>query len=364
MPMPNQAAAQKPPLDTLISTDDFEQVASKTLSPKAWAFASSAATDLHTKRRNRSDYAAIGLRPRILRNVSTVDLSTKILGHGLRLPVFCSPVAMAGLVHPEGEKDIGRACKESGSAQCVSTSAWFPIEDVRRAVDSHDVATPHMVPLFFQLYVNKDREQSRVLIQRARKAGATALFVTVDAPIPGKREADERVWADEGISSGMSGAAAGNDSKGGALGRTMGSYVDPSLSWEDISWIRSCAPDLRLVLKGIQTCEDAVMAVEAGVDAIVISNHGGRSLDTSPSTIMTLLELHMNCPHVFGAIDILIDGGISRGTDIFKALCLGAKAVGIGRGSLYSVNYGREGVFKYIESRSHYVSVASFPSVC
>ncbi|KAF4120158.1 L-lactate dehydrogenase (cytochrome) [Geosmithia morbida] len=338
---PTMASGTKPPLSTLISTHDFEQAASHTLAPKTWAFISSAATDLHTKARNRRDYASIGLRPRALRDVSTVDLSTTMLGHVVRVPIFCSPVAMAGLVHEEGEKDIARACGDSGVAQCVSTSASFPIEDVRSAVGS--------MPLFFQLYVDRDRERSRRLLRRARDAGASAIFLTVDAPVPGKREADERIRAGNGLSSGMSGATAGNDAKGGALGRTMGAWIDASVSWADLAWLRSCAPGLRIVLKGVQTCEDAVMAAQAGVDAIVVSNHGGRSLDTAASSIMALLEMRVNCPHVFDAMDVLVDGGVTRGTDIFKALCLGAKAVGIGRGSLYALNYGREGVAKYIE---------------
>ena len=341
----------KPPLASLISTYDFEHVASKTFTPKAWAFVSSAATDLHTKARNISAYASITLRPRALVDVSSVDLSTTILGHSIRSPIFCSPTAMAKLVHPEGEKDIGRACKAAGIAQCVSTSASFSLEDIAMTVDDHQVTAPHKTPIFFQLYVDKNRENSRKLLERAQKVGAKAIFLTVDAPIPGKREADERIMTDGTHQSGMSGAKASNDSKGGSLGRSMGGFIDASVSWRDIPWLRSCVPGMPIVLKGIQTSEDALLAMKAGVDAIIISNHGGRSLDTSPATIMVLLEIHRNCPEVFKAMEVYIDGGIRRGTDIFKALCLGAKAVGIGRGALYSVNYGREGVERYIESK-------------
>lgn len=341
----------KPPLASLISTHDFELAASKTFSPKAWAFVSSAATDLHTRDRNRSTWSHIHLRPRALRNVAEVDLSASMLGHRLRMPIFCSPVAMAKMVHEEGEKGIGRACKESGIAQCVSTSASYPVEEITSAIAAHPVSTPFDVPIFFQLYVDKQRENSRRLVRRAREAGASAVFLTIDAPIPGKREADERIQSDASLASGMSGAAANNDAKGGAIGRTMGGYIDASVSWDDIPWLKDCAAGMSIVLKGIQTCEDAVMAMEAGVDAIVVSNHGGRSLDTAPATIMVLLELHKNCPEVFKAMDVFVDGGICRGTDIFKALCLGAKAVGIGRGQLYGLNYGHEGVSRYIESK-------------
>ncbi|KFH46246.1 Cytochrome b2-like protein [Hapsidospora chrysogenum ATCC 11550] len=344
----------KPPLNTLISAHDFELVASQTFQPKAWAFVSSAATDLHTKTRNATAYANIGLRPRGLRDVSRVDLSTTMLGHSIRAPMFCGPVAMAALVHEQGEKDIGRACKQAGIAQCVSTSASYSIDDISAAIDAHQLphdadGRPHHVPRFFQLYVDKQRDNSRRLLQRARDAGASAIFLTIDAPVPGKREADERIQSDETLHSGMSGAAPANDSKGGALGRTMGGYIDASVSWADIPWLRSCIPGLPIVLKGVQTSEDAVAAMEAGVDAIVVSNHGGRSLDTSPPTVMVLLELRRNCPDVFRSMEVFVDGGITRGTDIFKALCLGARAVGLGRGTLYALNYGHEGVARYIE---------------
>ncbi|ODA77400.1 hypothetical protein RJ55_07029 [Drechmeria coniospora] len=339
----------KPSIDTLISTHDFEAVASRTLQPKTWAFISSAATDLVTKQRNVTAYADITLRPRTLRDVSHVDLSTSMLGHGLRVPLFCSPAAMAVLVHPAGEKAIGTACKASGIAQCVSTSASYPLRHITAAVRDHPVDTPHDMPVFFQLYVDKNRENTRRLIQDAVEAGAKALFLTVDCPVPGKREADERVQAGVAVTSPLSGATAGHDSKGSALGRTMGRFIDPALSWSDIPWIRSCAPGLPLVLKGIQTSEDAVLAVQARVDGIVVSNHGGRSLDTTPAAILILLELRRNCPDLFDRMDVYVDGGISRGTDIFKALCLGAKAVGIGRGTLFAVNYGYEGVVRYIE---------------
>ncbi|CAH0024076.1 unnamed protein product [Clonostachys rhizophaga] len=347
--------ATKPSLDTLISTHDFELVASKTFSPKAWAFVSSAATDLYTKQRNATTFSKIRLRPRALRDVSRVDLGTTMLGHRIRAPLFCSPVAMSKLVHEEGEKDVSRACKTLGIAQCVSTSASYPLSEIASAMRAHPVLHDDdddrgiEVPLFFQLYVDKNRENSRRLLQRARDAGAKAIFLTIDAPVPGKREADERIRSDESLSSGMSGVGVRNDAKGGGIGRVMGGYIDASVSWRDIPWLRSCVPGLPVVLKGVQTCEDAILAAGAGVDAIVVSNHGGRSLDTSSESVMVLLEMHRNCPEVFRSVEVYVDGGITRGTDIFKALCLGARAVGIGRGQLYGLNYGHEGVARYIE---------------
>lgn len=350
---------EKPDLSTLINTYDFEEVASHTLTTKTWAFYSSAATDLHTKRRNNSTYSKIGLRPRILTNVKNTSTSTTMLGQKMAVPIYGCPTALMKLVDPDGEKTMGRGLKRAGCPQTVSTQASFPIDEIFEGVRSGpyvgnsgdpERTTDEEFPIFFQLYVDKDRSKSEALLKKVEAIGVKAIFVTVDAPIPGKREADERVKSDESIVTPMSGVQAKNDKKGGALGRIMGSFVDSSLCWKDLAWLRRCT-SLPLVLKGVQTSMDAKMAMEHGIDGIVLSNHGGRSLDTSPASIMVLLELQKNCPEVFDKMEVFVDGGIMRGTDIFKALCLGAKAVGIGRGLLYALNYGEEGVEKYIESK-------------
>lgn len=228
-------------------------------------------------------------------------------------------------------------------------------------------------PFFFQLYINKDRSASEQLLAQAERSGIKAVFVTVDAPVPGKREADERVQADAAEilqPLPMSKAQATNDAKGGGLGRTMGRYIDAGFEWDDLKWLRQ-ATKLPIILKGIQTAEDALMAMQHGVDAIIVSNHGGRSLDTyvlqsgsgssqiremilttnrSPSSIAVLMEIRQCCPQVFERLEVFVDSGIRRGTDVVKALCLGAKAVGMGRQFLYSLTYGQEGVEHLIES--------------
>lgn len=333
----------KPPLSTLINTHDFEQAASTSLTPKTWAFYSSAATDLHSKGRNASIYADIGLRPRILTDVTHVDTATTMLGQKMSMPLFCAPAAMARLVHPDGEKALVQGLQAGGLAHCVSTNASFPIEDIVSSVKE-------TMPIFFQLYVDKDRTKSESLLRQVDGLGIKGVFVTVDAPIPGKREADERMEADETLATPMSGAVAKNDSKGGSLGRLMGKYIDPSLCWRDLRWLKR-STSMPIVLKGVMTAMDAKRAMQEGVAAIVLSNHGGRNLDTSPTPILVLLEIQKCCPEVFDRMEVYVDGGIMRGTDIFKALCLGARAVGIGRGFLYALNYGQEGVEKYVESK-------------
>lgn len=341
------AAHEKPPLSTIINANDFELIASRTLPAKTWAFYSSAATDTHTLRRNLSFYSRIWLRPRILRDVSTVSTRTSMLGHPINVPLFVSPAALAKLVHPTGELGIARGCAKERVPQCISTNASYPIEEILAA---NGGASAH--PFFFQLYVNKDRAQSEALLKKVAALGVTAIFLTVDAAVPGKREADERVAADESMDGApMSGAKPTNDKKGGGLGRIMGSYIDSSLAWSDLPWLRSVWPG-KIVLKGIQGAEDARRAAQAGVDGIILSNHGGRSLDTSPPAVMVLLECQRCCPEIFEQIEVFVDGGIRRGTDVLKCLCLGATAVGLGRSPLYAVNYGAEGVEHLIDGES------------
>ncbi|KAJ3548350.1 hypothetical protein NM208_g1062 [Fusarium decemcellulare] len=331
---------EKPPLDTIISTLDFEEIAAKTLPAKTWAFYSSAATDLITKRMNAECFDQIMLRPRMLIDVAEIDTEQTILGCKSDVPFYFSPTAMAKLVHPEGEKAVARGCKGNKVIQTISTQASYPVDEIISSGEKDQ-------SFFFQLYVNKDRSKSEDLLARVQGLGIKAIFVTIDAPVPGKREADERAKAEEGLSI-PSGSKARSDNKGGGYGRIMGRWVDASLSWKDISWLRKhwSGP---IVLKGVMTAMDAKLAAEHGLDGIVLSNHGGRNLDTSPASILLLLELQKNCPVVFDKLEVLVDGGIRRGTDVFKALCLGAKAVGIGRGFLYALNYGQEGVEKYVE---------------
>ncbi|KAI8960108.1 FMN-dependent dehydrogenase-domain-containing protein [Daldinia sp. FL1419] len=349
---PPQNSLEKPPLDSLINARDFEVAAKASFTPKAWAFVSSAATDCLTKERNASAYKDITLRPRVLKNVKDVDISTTILGNRVAAPIFCAPTSMGRIFHPQGERELGRGCQRLGIPQCVSTSCSFPLPEVMDAVEEEsrcqETKSSGAVPVFFQLYVDRDRRKSEALLRMVRERGVKGIFITVDAPVIGKREADERVKSDENLRAPMSGAQARNDAKGGALGRLMGGFIDASLTWDDVAWVRRHAPGLPIALKGIQTAADAVKAMKVGVDAIYISNHGGRSLDTSPATILVLLELQKCCPQVFDEIEVYIDGGITRGTDIFKALCLGARAVGIGRGFLFSLNYGKEGIEKFI----------------
>lgn len=337
LPVSDAAQSTGPPsIESLISVHDFEDIAQQVLTAKAYAFYSSAATDLVTQRANIQVWRDLLLRPRVLRDVSQVSIKRKILGCESDAPFFVSPAAMARLAHPEGELALARGCGQENIIQTISNNASYPLSDIVKAGNPGQ-------PFFFQLYVNSERQKTEQLLAKVKSLGIKAIFVTVDAPIPGKREADERLAAGN-LASAVSGAVAVSDKKGGGLGRVMAKYIDSSLNWSDLAWLKRASGGLPIVLKGVQTAADAKKATEYPVDAILLSNHGGRSLDTVQTPMWTLLEIHKQCPEVLEKLEVYVDGGISRGADILKALALGATAVGIGRPYLYSLVYGQEGV--------------------
>lgn len=337
---------EKPGLERIINAHDFEVVASKTTTRKTWAFYSSASNDLITRDANKSSFDRIYLRPRVLQNVREVCTTSKILGCPVNSPLFVSPAAMVKLIHPDGELAIARACQTKGLVHGISNNASFPMKEIT-------AASPE-ASYFFQLYVNWDRAKSAGLLREcSANPCIKAIFITVDAAWPGKREADERVRADESLSVPMAPSQGSNDKKGGGLGRVMGRFIDPGLTWDDLVWARKHT-HLPLVLKGVMTADDAIMAMDAGMDGVLLSNHGGRNLDTSPPSMITLLELHKRCPEVFDRMEVYVDSGVRRGTDVLKAICLGATAVGMGRSVLFATNYGQEGVEHLFDSKSAY----------
>ncbi|KAJ5816722.1 Aldolase-type TIM barrel [Penicillium robsamsonii] len=330
----------KPPLSSILSTRDFERVAQGTLSKKAWAFYSSAANDLISKEANQSFYSRIWFRPRLMRDVTNLDTRCQFQGIETSSPIMVAPAAMAKLAHETGEKGLARAAAARNIIHCIATTASYPLEDI--------VSAAPKANFFFQLYVHKDRSVTELLLKRVWAAGIRVIMVTIDAPVPGKREADERVRTEQVISMPMTGTTARNDNSGSGLTRTTGGFIDSSLNWGDIPWLKKVWKG-KVMLKGIQCVEDAQTAAQLGVQGIVLSNHGGRNLDTSPPALLTLLELHYHDPAIFQQTEVYIDGGITRGTDILKALCLGAKGVLIGRPFLYALNYGEEGIVHLID---------------
>ncbi|KAJ5397653.1 FMN-dependent dehydrogenase-domain-containing protein [Penicillium cosmopolitanum] len=330
---------QNPPLDDIINLDDFEAVAKNTFSPKSWAYHSGAANDCFTRDENRDFFRRIWLRPAIMRDVSRVKTQSSLFGCKLDIPVFVAPVGAAKMSHEEGELPLARGAASSGIIHCISTMASYSLAEI---LDQ----TPTQA--FYQLYINRDRSKTEALVRLAEKTGKVkALFVTADLPVMSKREADERIKLDEGTQW-INVAKDNNNSptgkkKSAGLAKANSSFIDSTLNWDDLRWLRSISK-LPIVLKGVQRAEDARLAMRAGFDGIVISNHGGRAADTTPPTILVLLEIHRYCPEVFGKMKVLVDGGFRRGSDIVKAICLGASAVGLGRSFAYALNYGQDGV--------------------
>lgn len=342
-----------PPLASLINLHDFENVAKQHLTANAWAYYFSGADDEISKRQNAKAYQRVSLRPRVLRSIRTVDTKTSILGQPVLLPVYMSPVGIVKLAHPDGECALAAAAGKEGLAQVLANGSSFPVERVMDARITKDQ------PIFCQLYVNRDISKSEETVRRAEKAGASAIWLTVDSPVVGKREMDERVNLQIQVSS-ISGflirflTKQARDDPQGKLGqgvaKTMASSISPFIDWDILNWLRGLTR-LPVVIKGIQCVEDAVLAYQHGVQGIVLSNHGGRSQDTAQSPLLTLLEIRRYAPFLLhGPMQIFVDGGIRRGTDVLKALALGATAVGLGRPFLYSMaaGYGEEGARRAI----------------
>ncbi|TGZ83695.1 hypothetical protein EX30DRAFT_327342 [Ascodesmis nigricans] len=339
-------ASSLPPLSHQLNLDNFEKTAEKVLSEKAWAYYSSSANDGETLRLNREIYRSILLRQRVFRDVSAVDTGTTLLGQRSSLPVFISPAAAARLAHPDGEAAICRAAGKEGVIQCVSNNASMTVEEISAARDtSSSIWGAGGQNLWWQLYLQVDRSKSAAFLHRISQpsSGYTAVILTLDAPWPGKREADERASLPPPELE-MGGSA------GAGVGKQLFAGTESSITWQDLEWVREHT-HLPIILKGIQTHQDAAIAARNPlVKGIMLSNHGGRALDTAPPAVLVLLEIRKHCPWVLQKIEVYVDGGIRRGADVVKCLALGARAVGIGRPALYSLaGYGEEGVRRMLQ---------------
>ncbi|RDW93783.1 L-lactate dehydrogenase (cytochrome) [Aspergillus mulundensis] len=340
---PEEAAREEriqrmPSLQACYNLLDFETVARSVMKKTAWAYYSSGADDEITMRENHQAFQKIWFRPRILVDVENVDFSTKMLGTKCSIPFYVTATALGKLGNPEGEVVLTRAAHDHDVIQMIPTLASCSFDEIVDARRGDQVQ-------WLQLYVNKDRAITKKIIEHAEARGCKGLFITVDAPQLGRREKDMRSkFSDVGSNVQASGGDSVDRSQGAA--RAISSFIDPSLSWKDIPWFQSVTK-MPIVLKGVQCVEDVLRAVEAGVQGVVLSNHGGRQLDTAPSGVEVLAQV-MPILRERGwenRIEIFIDGGVRRATDILKALCLGAKGVGIGRPFLYAMSaYGQPGV--------------------
>lgn len=318
----------------LVNLHDFETTAATVLSQAAYDYYRGGARDELCLLRNRQAYSRYAVLYRVLAGVEQVDLSTTVLGHPVRLPVLTAPTAFHQMAHPEGEAASARATTEAGSIFILSTLSNRPIEEVVSVASG---------PVFFQLYVYKDRAVTRQLVQRAEQAGARALVVTVDAPVLAIREKDRRNRFQ--LPAGLKLAnltGVGEDSLGQTgLAEYVASQLDPSLSWKDLDWLVQ-QTRLPVVVKGIVRPDDALEAFRRGARAVVVSNHGGRQLDHAPASLDCVQRVRQALP---AEVEVWMDGGIRRGGEILLALALGASAVLIGRPVLWGLaSRGAEGV--------------------
>ncbi|KAG6292793.1 hypothetical protein E4U09_003271 [Claviceps aff. purpurea] len=332
-----QRVEQKPLLSQCYNMFDFEAVARRVMKKTAWGYYSSGADDEITMRENHNAFHRIWFRPRVLVNVENIDLSTTMLETKCSIPFYVTATALGKLGNPEGEVVLTRAAHTHNVIQMIPTLASCSFDEIVDARRGDQVQ-------WLQLYVNKDREITRKIVQHAEKRGCKGLFITVDAPQLGRREKDMRSkFSAEQGSSIQSGHETDN-SQGAA--RAISGFIDPSLCWEDVAWFKSITR-MPIILKGVQCVQDVLRAVQVGARGVVLSNHGGRQLDTARSGVEILAETMpvLRAQGLEDQIDVFIDGGVRRATDILKALCLGARGVGIGRPFLYAMSaYGQPGV--------------------
>lgn len=322
--MPN---GRKPPLARIppevAAVSDYEPLARERMTPAAWSWLQGGAADEITVRENQAAFQRLRLAPRVLADLAGGHTRLTLLGQAFEHPVFVAPVAYQQLAHPDGEMATVLAASALGAGMVVSTQAGRPLEDLARQAKA---------PLWFQLYVQHDRGFTRELVHRVEAAGYRALVVTVDAPVSGARNREQRAGfaLPPGLSAVNLRGAKQPPPHTAAPGRPplFGSpLVEAALTWRDIAWLRQQTV-LPIVLKGVLAPADAVRAADEGLAGLIVSNHGGRVLDTVPATIDALPAI---ARAVNGRLPLLLDGGIRRGTDVFKALALGASAVLVGR---------------------------------
>lgn len=343
-------------LGSAASVEDLRIVARRRLPRGVFDYIDGAAEDESTMAANRAGFGRIGFRPRVLRDVSCIDTSVELLGVRRPTPMVLAPTGFARIAHPDGELAVARAAGRLGVPYTLATLATRSIEEV---------AAVAVGPLWFQVYMWRDRGLVTSLIDRAAVAGYEALVLTVDTPVFGRRERDVRrgytlppkigfdtvvdgvrrpawTWAFLNSEPITFANVSGSGINAGTSAITLSDYVnsqfDPSLSWDDIDWLRD-RWDGPILCKGIATADDAALAVERGVDGIMISNHGGRQLEGAPAPIDVVAEITQK---VDGRADVLVDGGVRRGRDIVKALALGATACSFGRPYLYGLGAAGE----------------------
>jgi len=314
-----------PATDPPLNAGDYERRAAATLEAAVFDWFAGGAGDERTLRDNEAAFRRFRLRPRVLVDVERVTPGTTVLGQELALPVLVAPVAFHRLVHPQGELAMARGAAAAGTVMCVSTMATSSFADIAAAAPG--------AARWLQVYHFTDRERTRALIDSGREAGASAIVLTVDAPVLGRRE--------RGLGFGLPGIGAVPNVAAALTGgraQSLEELISRTLTWRDLEWLVG-ETGLPVLLKGILTREDAELACEAGVAGVIVSNHGGRQLDGVDAGIDALGEV---VEAVAGRVEVLVDGGVRRGTDAVVAVALGARAVLVGRPLIWALAVGGE----------------------
>uniref|UniRef100_T1IIF9 (S)-2-hydroxy-acid oxidase n=1 Tax=Strigamia maritima TaxID=126957 RepID=T1IIF9_STRMM len=293
----------------MISIDEFESFAQTRLPKYVYEYYRNGADEENTLKENREAFKRLYLRPRMLRNVSQCDLGTTVQGQAINFPIGIAPTAMQCMAHADGEKATARAAAKLGTVMILSTLATTSLEEIART-------EPENSTHWFQLYIYKDRKITEEILLRAEKSGFKAVVITVDAPFA---NFDNNY---KGSSSELA-----KSKSGSGINKYVTTMFDPTISWSDVTWVKN-KTSLPVIVKGVLTAEDAVLAQNHGANGIIVSNHGGRQLDGVPASIEVLPEI---VKAVGNKCEIYMDGGVRTGTDVLKALALGARAVFVGR---------------------------------
>jgi isopentenyl diphosphate isomerase/L-lactate dehydrogenase-like FMN-dependent dehydrogenase len=317
-----------------VNVSDYERLAEEKLPAAAFGYFAGGAGDERTLRDNEEAYGRYRLRPRVLVDVTEVSARTTVLGTEVSMPLLVAPTALQRMAHPDGEVATGRAAAAAGTIMCLSTIATASPRELADAAPD--------APRWFQVYVLRDRGQTRALLEQVAALGYSAVLLTADTPYLGRRERDVRNAFSIPADLAVPNMPAPDDD---SLPRQFAA-MSPAVTWRDVEEVASMS-GLPVLVKGVLTAEDALLAVEHGAAGVVVSNHGGRQLDGVPATLDALPEV---VDAVGGRVEVLIDGGIRRGTDVLKALALGARAAMAGRAVLWGLAVdGEEGVGRVLQ---------------
>ncbi len=337
----------------IINLEELEEEARRRLDPASYDFIAGGAGSELTLKANRGAFERIAIVPRVLTGIKQADTTTTLLGERLSMPIYVTPMSNQGVAHAAGEVGTAQGAAKVGSLFVTPTGSNRSLEEIARAMGNG--------PRWFQLYFNKYPEVNKGLLLRAENAGYSAIVLTVDLPVLGMRERDLRnhFTVAEGLK--RANFASGESIAAGSDLQSLVASLKEDLSWDDYEWTRNHT-SLPVLIKGILSPEDAEEAARRGVPAIIVSNHGGRQLDTGLGAVEALSPI---VERVAGRMRILLDGGIRRGTDVFKALALGADAVGVGRPVLWGlVISGAEGSAAVLEHlRAELVNVMRLAGV-